>query len=111
MDVTLKEKKEEMMATLMAAIKASPVRMEANKEKLKATDLETNPEETEATVETIGALKDQSGGPASGYKALLTAKQMNPVRWWAPAEVGCCLWAVYLPCHSAPCKGWTLERR
>jgi hypothetical protein len=32
--------------------------MEANQEKLKAMDLEANPEEIEATVETVGALKD-----------------------------------------------------
>jgi hypothetical protein len=44
---------------LMAAMEASAVRMEANQEKLKATDLEVNPEETEAAVETIRALKDR----------------------------------------------------
>jgi hypothetical protein len=97
MDASLKEMKEEMKAKLMAVMNASPLRMEANKEKLKVTDLEVNLEEIEAAVETIGALKDRSGWLASGYKALGTVEQMDPVRWWAPAEVGCHPWTVYQP--------------
>jgi hypothetical protein len=86
MDASLKEIKEEMMARLeakieasnekvktiqekivcnheelMAIMKDSQERMETNQEKLKAMDLEENPEEIEATVKTVGALKDHSG--------------------------------------------------
>jgi hypothetical protein len=125
MDANLKEIIAEMRVwrKKMEAMEAYPEKMEArvktNQEpveakiktglfEVEAMDLEANPKEKEVMAEQHGVPNEEAAvvpGLASSHRVLLKSEEMDPGRWWVPAEIGCCLRTVDPPCRSCTVQG------